>query len=48
LSSLCFLWKQAHENISNTKKFDAVIVGGKLMPKVSLEKMDAERAARGG
>jgi hypothetical protein len=35
------------ENISNTKRITAVIVGGKLIPKVSLDKMlmDAEAAA---
>ncbi|MEK6337053.1 MAG: amidohydrolase family protein [Acidobacteriota bacterium] len=35
------------ENISNTKRITAVIVGGRLIPKVSLDKMlkDAERAA---
>lgn len=35
------------ENISNTKKITAVIVGGKLVPKASLDKMlkDAEVAA---
>jgi len=27
------------ENISNTEKINAVIVNGKLIPKVSLEKM---------
>ena len=38
------------ENISNTKKISAVIVGGKLIPKVSLDKMlmDVERAAGKG
>ena len=36
------------ENISNTKRINAVIVNGKLIPKVSLDKMlrDAEAAAR--
>jgi hypothetical protein len=35
------------ENISNTKRITAVIVGGRLIPKVSLDKMlmDAEAAA---
>ena len=35
------------ENISNTKRISAVIVNGRLIPKVSLEKMlkDSERAA---
>jgi hypothetical protein len=35
------------ENISNTKRITAVIVNGKLIPKVSLDKMltDAEAAA---
>jgi hypothetical protein len=35
------------ENISNTKRINAVIVGGRLIPKVSLDKMlmDAEAAA---
>jgi imidazolonepropionase-like amidohydrolase len=35
------------ENISNTKKINAVIVGGRLIPKASLEKMlrDAEAFA---
>ena len=34
-------------NISNTRKIAAVIVGGKLIPKASLDKMlkDAEAAA---
>ena len=38
------------ENISNTKRISAVIVGGRLIPKVSLEKMltDVERAASDG
>jgi imidazolonepropionase-like amidohydrolase len=37
------------ENISNTKRINAVIVGGRLIPKVSLDKMllDVERAANG-
>ena len=35
------------ENISNTRRIAAVIVGGRLIPKVSLERMlmDAEAAA---
>ncbi len=35
------------ENISNTKRIDAVIIGGRLIPKASLEKLlkDAEAAA---
>ena len=35
------------ENISNTKRINAVIVNGRLIPKVSLDKMlmDVERAA---
>jgi len=35
------------ENISNTKRISAVIVGGRLIPRVSLDKMlmDAEAAA---
>ena len=38
------------ENISNTKKISAAIVDGRLIPKVSLDKMlmDAERAASEG
>ena len=38
------------ENISNTRRISAVIVGGRLIPKVSLDKMlmDAERAASKG
>ena len=38
------------ENISNTKRINAVIVNGRLFPKVSLEKMlkDAEAAASKG
>jgi imidazolonepropionase-like amidohydrolase len=38
------------ENISNTKRINAVIVNGKLIPKVSLDKMlmDVERAASKG
>jgi imidazolonepropionase-like amidohydrolase len=38
------------ENISNTKKINAVILNGSLIPKASLEKMlrDAEAAANKG
>jgi imidazolonepropionase-like amidohydrolase len=38
------------ENISNTKRISAVVVNGRLIPKVSLEKMlrDAEAAANKG
>jgi imidazolonepropionase-like amidohydrolase len=38
------------ENISNTKRISAVIVGGRLIPKVALDKMlmNAERAASKG
>lgn len=38
------------ENISNTKRINAVIVNGKLIPRVSLDKMlkDAEAAANKG
>ena len=50
IADLVLLEASPLENISNTKRINAVIVGGRLIPKVSLDKMlmDAERAAGKG